>query len=185
IRSRFDEIVAFSELEKFLDTPVKHYSSGMYVRLGFAIAAHLNPQILVVDEVLAVGDMAFQKKCLGKMADFGRSGRTVLFVSHNMAAVENLCERAIVLQKGRLIFDGSAKQAVQHYIRGLSNLEENRQTHAMDLSRARRPPDVLGGALRMLEAYGAGGTPFNGFLPVGGYLQFHVHFHLDKLTEDF
>src|SRR5579872_3118444 len=97
IRSKFDEIVSFSELGIFLDTPVKHYSSGMYVRLGFAVAAHLDPEILVVDEVLAVGDMSFQKKCLGKMDEFGRGGRTVLFVSHNLAAVEKLCQRAMVL----------------------------------------------------------------------------------------
>src|SRR5207248_7103861 len=96
ILSKFDEIVAFSEIEQFLDTPVKRYSSGMYVRLAFAVAAHLNPEILVVDEVLAVGDMAFQKKCLGKMIDVSKGGRTVLFVSHNMVAVENLCRRALV-----------------------------------------------------------------------------------------
>jgi lipopolysaccharide transport system ATP-binding protein len=100
IESKFDQIVEFAELERFLNTPVKHYSSGMYLRLGFAVAAHLDPEILVVDEVLAVGDMAFQKKCLGRMGDFGRGGRTVLFVSHNMAAVENLCQRAIVLRSG-------------------------------------------------------------------------------------
>ncbi len=93
IKSKFDEIVAFSELEKFLDTPVKHYSSGMYVRLGFAVAAHLEPEILVVDEVLAVGDMAFQKRCLGKMGQFGDSGRTILFVSHNIPAVLSLCQK--------------------------------------------------------------------------------------------
>src|SRR5437868_3345067 len=104
ITSRFDEIVAFSEVEKFLDTPVKHYSSGMYIRLAFAIAAHLEPEILIVDEVLAVGDMAFQKKCLGKMNDVSRGGRTVVFVSHNMAAVENLCRRGLVMQRGRLVF---------------------------------------------------------------------------------
>src|SRR5213078_558895 len=91
IDHKFDEIVAFAEIEKFLDTPVKRYSSGMYVRLAFAVAAHLEPEILVVDEVLAVGDVAFQKKCLGKMSDVAHSGRTVLFVSHNMQAVRNLC----------------------------------------------------------------------------------------------
>src|SRR5437764_13779414 len=100
IRSKFDEIVAFAEIEQFIDTPVKHYSSGMYVRLAFAIAAHLEPEILIVDEVLAVGDFAFQKKCLAKMNDVRSSGRTVLFVSHNMAAIENLCNRGIVLREG-------------------------------------------------------------------------------------
>jgi lipopolysaccharide transport system ATP-binding protein len=94
IDRKFDEIVAFAETDKFLDTPVKRYSSGMYVRLAFAVAAHLEPEILIVDEVLAVGDQAFQKKCLGKMGDVATQGRTVLFVSHNMVAVQNLCERA-------------------------------------------------------------------------------------------
>src|SRR4051794_37959089 len=115
IKRKFDEIVAFAEVEKFLDTPVKRYSSGMYVRLAFAIAAHLEPEILVVDEVLAVGDAAFQKKCMGKMHDVAGQGRTVLFVSHNMAAVSNLCQRGIVLNRGRVTFDGSAKEALQVY----------------------------------------------------------------------
>src|ERR1035441_10317383 len=97
IRARFDEIVAFADIERFLDTPVKRYSSGMYVRLAFAVAAHLNPEILLVDEVLAVGDAEFQKKCLGKMSEVARAGRTVLFVSHNMVAVEALCPRSLLL----------------------------------------------------------------------------------------
>jgi lipopolysaccharide transport system ATP-binding protein len=113
ITRRFEEIVAFAEVEKFLDTPVKHYSSGMYVRLAFAVAAHLDPEILVVDEVLAVGDLSFQKKCLGKMGEVSRGGRTVLFVSHNMAAIENLCSRGVVLHQGALCFDGSSKDAIQ------------------------------------------------------------------------
>src|SRR4051812_17380230 len=120
IVSKFDEIVAFAEVEKFLDTPVKHYSSGMYVRLAFAVAAHLNPEILVVDEVLAVGDLTFQKKCLGKMGEVSRGGRTVIFVSHNMAAVENLCSRGVVLHCGELEYDGSAKNAIQYYLNSLS-----------------------------------------------------------------
>ena len=98
IRAKFAEIVAFSEVEKFIDTPVKRYSSGMYVRLAFAVAAHLDPEILVVDEVLAVGDAAFQKKCLGKMKDIGAGGRTVLFVSHNMDAILSLCQGVLVLE---------------------------------------------------------------------------------------
>src|SRR6266496_3800248 len=113
IVSKFDEIVAFSEVEKFLDTPVKRYSSGMYVRLAFSVAAHLNPEILVVDEVLAVGDMAFQKKCLGKMNEVSQGGRTVIFVSHNMAAVQNLCQRGIVLSEGKVLFNGPAEEAIQ------------------------------------------------------------------------
>jgi lipopolysaccharide transport system ATP-binding protein len=116
IKRKFDEIVAFAEVEKYLDTPVKRYSSGMYVRLAFAVAAHLEPEILVVDEVLAVGDAQFQKKCLGKMGDVAREGRTVLFVSHNLAAVENLCNNGIVLNKGKLILAGRAEEAIAYYL---------------------------------------------------------------------
>lgn len=116
IKRHFDEIVAFAEIDQFLDTPVKRYSSGMYVRLGFAIAAHLQPEILIVDEVLAVGDAQFQKKCLGKMGDVAKSGRTVLFVSHNMTAVRALCHQAIILQQGRLTDFGLAKAIVDQYL---------------------------------------------------------------------
>jgi len=116
IVARFDEIVEFSGVERFLDTPVKRYSSGMQVRLAFAVAAHLEPEILLVDEVLAVGDIEFQQKCLGKMRDVTREGRTVVFVSHNLAAVRALCQRALVLDKGRLVFDGPTEEAVHHYL---------------------------------------------------------------------
>lgn len=121
IKRKFDEIVAFAEVEKFLDTPVKHYSSGMYVRLAFAVAAHLEPEILVVDEVLAVGDAQFQQKCLGKMEAVAKEGRTVLFVSHNMAAVEKLCQHAIVLHQGKVQYVGSRAEAIMQYLTGLSN----------------------------------------------------------------
>jgi lipopolysaccharide transport system ATP-binding protein len=121
IDRKFDEIVAFSEIEKFLDTPVKRYSSGMYVRLAFAVAAHLEPEIMLVDEVLAVGDAAFQKKCLGKMGDVAKQGRTVLFVSHNMAAVENLCERGILLHEGHVVFIGSQEETIGRYLKSLSS----------------------------------------------------------------
>jgi lipopolysaccharide transport system ATP-binding protein len=113
---RFDEIVAFSGVERFLDTPVKRYSSGMQVRLAFAVAAHLEPEILLVDEVLAVGDAEFQEKCLGKMRDVTREGRTVVFVSHNLAAVRGLCTRALLLEQGRLLFDGDTDEAVERYL---------------------------------------------------------------------
>ena len=116
IRRKFDEIVAFAEVEKFLDTPVKHYSSGMYVRLAFAVAAHLEPEILVIDEVLAVGDAQFQKKCLGRMEEAGKEGRTILFVSHNLAAVRALCNRAIVLKNGIVVTDCSVSDAVTKYL---------------------------------------------------------------------
>lgn len=116
ITRRFDEIVAFAEIDQFLDTPVKRYSSGMYVRLAFAVTAHLQPEILIVDEVLAVGDMAFQKKCLGKMSDVARGGRTILLVSHNMAAVQNLCNRVALLVQGRLEFIGDVSQGLATYL---------------------------------------------------------------------
>jgi lipopolysaccharide transport system ATP-binding protein len=116
IRRKFDEIVDFAEVERFLDTPVKRYSSGMYVRLAFAVAAHLEPEILVVDEVLAVGDTEFQKKCLGKMSEISGGGRTVLFVSHNLAAIETLCTRAIYLANGRVIQEGTTSDVVATYL---------------------------------------------------------------------
>ena len=116
IRRRFDEIVEFAEIERFLDTPVKRYSSGMYVRLAFSVAAHLEPEILVVDEVLAVGDAVFQKKCLGKMQDVTRGGRTVLFVSHNLAAIASLCRRVVHLERGKVDFDGPAETGVPRYV---------------------------------------------------------------------
>lgn len=133
VRRNFDAIVAFAEVDRFLDTPVKHYSSGMYVRLAFAVAAHLEPEILVVDEVLAVGDAEFQKKCLGKMSEVSRTqGRTVLFVSHNINAVTVLCTRAIVLQKGKVLYLGNVAEAVARYgnstqVSGSVNFAENRK----------------------------------------------------------
>jgi lipopolysaccharide transport system ATP-binding protein len=117
IDRKFDQIVDFAGVEAFLDTPVKHYSSGMYVRLAFAVAAHLEPDILIVDEVLAVGDVAFQRKCLGKMGDVASEGRTVLFVSHNMPAIKSLCTRAILLEAGRLVEDGEPDSVVAAYLR--------------------------------------------------------------------
>lgn len=120
IRAKFDEIVAFAEVEKFIDTPVKRYSSGMYVRLAFAVAAYLEPEILVIDEVLAVGDGAFQKKCLGKMEDVAKGGRTVLFVSHNMVAVEALCSKAMIISEGRNSVLGSTPEIIKKYLEEIS-----------------------------------------------------------------
>ncbi|MBE9475315.1 MAG: ABC transporter ATP-binding protein [Chloroflexi bacterium] len=128
---KFDEIIEFAEIEKFLDTPVKRYSSGMYVRLAFAVAAHLEPEILLVDEVLAVGDIAFQKKCLGKMGDVAKQGRTVLFVSHNLAAISNLCDRACLIDQGKLAITGIPEDVIEFYMRSInkfghsSSAEEN------------------------------------------------------------
>jgi len=116
IERKFDDIVAFAEVEKFVDTPVKRYSSGMQLRLAFAVAAHLEPEILIIDEVLAVGDARFQKKCLGKMQDVGQHGRTVLFVSHNMPAVTRLCQRTILLEQGRIVKDGPSQEVVSTYM---------------------------------------------------------------------
>ncbi len=118
IARKFDEIVQFAEVEKFVDTPVKHYSSGMYMRLAFAVAAHLEPEILLVDEVLAVGDVAFQKKCLGKMGEVAEEGRTILFVSHNMAAIKQLCKTGILLHEGRILKQGRIGDVIQEYIGG-------------------------------------------------------------------
>lgn len=137
IERRFDEIVAFAEIDKFLDTPVKHYSSGMYVRLAFAVAAHLEPEILLVDEVLAVGDVSFQRKCLGKMGDVAKEGRTVLFVSHNMAVVENLCSQAILLSEGYIKATGNIGDVVEMYLSENQQLNETCESvlaHSLDRS---------------------------------------------------
>lgn len=146
IKRKFDEIVDFSGVEKFLDTPVKRYSSGMYVRLAFSVAAHLEPEILVVDEVLAVGDAEFQKKCLGKMQDVSSSeGRTVLFVSHNMLAIQTLCNKGFVLNKGQLVYQGNNNDAINFY-----------QSHAVTLPKdnlAVRKDRMGGGAIRFVSAW--------------------------------
>jgi lipopolysaccharide transport system ATP-binding protein len=123
IAARFDEMVAFAEVEKFIDTPVKFYSTGMFLRLAFAVAAHLEPEILMVDEVLAVGDMAFQTKCLGKMGEAAKGGRTVLFVSHNMGAVRSLCEKGLVLHHGGVAYAGDISSSIETYFRLAGNLE--------------------------------------------------------------
>lgn len=127
VNRKFDEIIGFSGVEKFIDTPVKRYSSGMYVRLAFAVAAHLEPDILVVDEVLAVGDAEFQKKCLGKMGDVANEGRTVLFVSHNMSAINRLCSRALLMDGGLLVEDGTASEVTGKYLQGSDAMDEGRK----------------------------------------------------------
>jgi lipopolysaccharide transport system ATP-binding protein len=179
IDRKFDEITAFSEVEKFIDTPVKHYSSGMYVRLAFAVAAHLEPEILIVDEVLAVGDAAFQKKCLGKMNDVAKEGRTVLFVSHNMAAVEHLCQRVIVLQQGTPVFSGNPKEAISHYIASSFGGEEFSQSHIFDLSGAKSMPGCRP-LLKRLELYTGGGKALNGGLQMGASLEAHIYLQLEN-----
>jgi lipopolysaccharide transport system ATP-binding protein len=185
VQEKFDEIVAFAELERFLDTPVKRYSSGMYVRLGFAVAAHLDPEILIVDEVLAVGDLAFQRKCLGKMSEFGQGGHTVLFVSHNMAAVENLCQRGIVLVRGQLVYDGPVKDAISSYIHAASNGTDSDLGFNIDLRAApgRRPH--LRPWFRKIEILTPDAKPFPGIARVGDGLRICLDFNLEKATADF
>jgi len=129
IKRKFDEIVAFAEIEKFIDTPVKRYSSGMYVRLAFAVAAHLEPEILLIDEVLAVGDATFQKKCLGKMGDITKEGRTILFISHNMSAIQTLCKRVIYLDTGMIVGNGDPSDQISNYLNAHQNIKQiNSQT---------------------------------------------------------
>jgi lipopolysaccharide transport system ATP-binding protein len=173
IDRKFDEIVAFAEIEPFLDTQVKHYSTGMYMRLAFAVAAHLEPEILLVDEVLAVGDLAFQKKCLGKMGEVAKEGRTVLFVSHNMAAVEALCRSCFLLDGGCLVATGPAREVVEQYIETSIPLP----AQVVDLSHhpGRRP-----GALPMMQRLSLQFRSDDGLetnaLPVGGDLTLTVSY---------
>jgi lipopolysaccharide transport system ATP-binding protein len=152
IRAKFDEIVAFAEIDKFLDTPVKRYSSGMYVRLAFAVAAHLEPEILLVDEVLAVGDAAFQRKCLGKMDDVARQGRTILFVSHNMGAVTRLCSRALWLERGELKAEGHVEEVVGRYL--AEDASDNGEVTFDDTENAPGSEEVRLGAVRVLNSDG-------------------------------
>ncbi len=137
IARKFDEIVAFAEIERFIDTPVKHYSSGMYVRLAFAVAAHLEPEILLVDEVLAVGDIAFQNKCLGKMGQISRAGRTVILVSHNLGAIGQLCDRAICLEQGRLVSNGAPREVFATYLNAVSVSSETKSWERSGTGRLR------------------------------------------------
>lgn len=146
IAKRFDEIVEFAGVARFLDTPVKRYSSGMQVRLAFAVAAHLEPEILLVDEVLAVGDAEFQEKCLGKMRDVTAAGRTVVFVSHNLAAVRTLCSRALLLEQGRLVFDGGAGEAVDRYLQRAGGARDSAVVEGEDLAARLVKSKVYGGS---------------------------------------
>jgi len=167
IEQKFDSIVDFAEVGKFIDTPVKLYSSGMYVRLAFAVAAHLEPEILVVDEVLAVGDAAFQKKCLGKMGDVAKSGRTVIFVSHNMAAIQNLCDVAHLLSEGKLVASGKIADVVSRYL--ADNAAYGEQTLAM---RSDRQGD---GRLRFTE-FRPMGTTSDMAVMCGSAAQFEIQY---------
>ena len=177
--SKFDDIVDFAGIGKFLDTPVKRYSSGMYVRLAFAVAAHLEPDVLIVDEVLAVGDIAFQKKCLGKMAEACSHARTVLFVSHNFAAIESLCNRCIVLQQGRVVFTGPSKDAIQFYLDHLPGESAESNSSIVDLTETKNRPPKYRSMLRRLELQDSNGNPLRTGLPAGAPLKAIVHLDLD------
>ena len=171
INRKFDEIVAFSEIEKFLDTPVKRYSSGMYVRLAFAVAAHLEPEILVIDEVLSVGDAQFQKKCLGKMNDVARGGRTVLFVSHNMSAVRSLCHRGIHLKDGSVVSDNNIENTITSYLSG--NQETNYgEIYFTDATSSDDRFELL--AMRALDKRGMIRTDFTSSEPITIELEFSL-----------
>jgi len=176
INAKFDEIVAFSEVERFLDTPVKRYSSGMYVRLAFAVAAHLEPEILIVDEVLAVGDAAFQRKCLGKMESAAGEGRTVLFVSHQMDAVQRLCNKGLLLNNGRLVHTGPMEQVVQHYLQSQATAEAT-----FALAKPEEPNHAYATELQVQDANGQAAAE----IPIGAPWQVRTRFTVEKPTEGF
>jgi lipopolysaccharide transport system ATP-binding protein len=178
IRRKFDEIVAFAEVERFLDTAVKHYSSGMYVRLAFAVAAHLEPDILIVDEVLAVGDAAFQRKCLGKMNEVAtREGRTVLVVSHNMDSILRLCTTAVLLAQGRVVFAGKAQAAVGHYA------HTGAPKSATIDCRTQERPEWIHGRMRIEQIRHANVTATAWTIPFGGTLEIVFELRQVRLTE--
>lgn len=172
IDRKFDEIVAFAEIDRFIDTPVKHYSSGMYVRLAFSVAAHLEPEVLLVDEVLAVGDVAFQRKCLGKMDDVAHQGRTVLFVSHNMGLMQTICKRGIFLQNGNVATDGPIADAVDAYLKSI----EQKELQDLETRTDRRGSGKA--RLTRVEVISCN-TDSPTILKTGGKVQFT--FHVDKL----
>lgn len=179
IRKKFDEIIAFAEVEKFLDTPVKRYSSGMYVRLAFAVAAHLEPEILVVDEVLAVGDAQFQKKCLGKMEDVSKEGRTVLFVSHNMSTIQKLCNSGILLKGGKIADSGPIASVIESY---LGDVQPSSEGNVGELSRSRHD---FGSIVRIVGAYpvNAKGERVSSFM-IGEEIAFNLEIKASEKIND-
>jgi lipopolysaccharide transport system ATP-binding protein len=183
INRKFSEIVAFADVERFIETPVKRYSSGMYMRLAFAVAAHLDPEVLLVDEVLAVGDAAFQKKCMGKIGEVADQGRTVLFVSHNMGVIQNLCNRVFVLEAGRLAFAGGANEAVGFYLSRLPDASSS-TSHVIDLRDAAGRTAKYRQILTHMEIY-SDGIPFNGHVGVGAGLSFYLSWELDHQSPNF
>jgi lipopolysaccharide transport system ATP-binding protein len=183
IKRKFDEIVAFSEIEKFLDTPVKRYSSGMYVRLAFSVAAHLEPDILIVDEVLAVGDVSFQKKCLAKMQEARARQQTVLFVSHNIAAVEAFCTRGVVFSKGRAIYDAPVKEALQYYLDSLRGFRPPCYGNDIDLSASGGRPAHCHSQLKRVRLFDLNGNPLENGVPSAGGLKAIIDVELEKPCE--
>src|SRR5258707_5915733 len=179
VEERFDAIVVFSGVEQFIDTPIKHYSSGMRLRLGFAVAAHLEPDVLIVDEVLAVGDAGFQKKCIQAMEGLRNSGRTVLFVSHNLAAVENLCSRGIWIDAGKVRMDGAAKDIIASYMSSFVG----ERVSGSDLSGARNRLGSGEFRYTRLETLSPDGTPC-AIIRSGDGLVLRFHYHAEKLMRD-
>ncbi len=177
VESNFDEIVDFSGIEKFIDTPVKRYSSGMKVRLAFAVAAFMEPEILLVDEVLAVGDAKFQAKCIGKMSEVSRQGRTIIFVSHNMAAIENLCDRVILLESGKVKLDTDSQSAISQYIQGLAHT-----SNADDLANIVRVSGYLP-IIQRVEFINKQGQPVS-TVQSGGALKVLIHYNHSEILKD-
>jgi lipopolysaccharide transport system ATP-binding protein len=173
IKRKFDEIVAFAEVERFIDTPVKRYSSGMYLRLAFAVAAHLEPEILLVDEVLAVGDATFQKKCLGKMGEVAKEGRTVLFVSHGMDAIRSLCKRVIWLDGGRIVADGEGSRVVSDYLDAMSRTAQEARSTA-SIAQANRDGQLLSVEKVVLKD---AGKQISHRFPFGSEICVEIHFY--------
>lgn len=182
IDDKFDEIVKFSGVEKFLDTPVKRYSSGMQVRLAFSVAANLDPEILLVDEVLAVGDAEFQKKCLGKMGEVAEGGRTVLFVSHNMAAIQNLCSRAILLESGNLVNEGQVSEVISYYLSNTEKSNNGADNGVFDLSNRNNSYNGGKPVIKKVILFGNDNKPRSVFL-TGEKLQIAVY--VDGLSEHY
>lgn len=179
VRSKFDEIVAFAEIERFLDTPVKHYSSGMYVRLGFAVAAHLDPEILLIDEVLAVGDLAFQKKCLEKMERVAQGGRSIIFVSHNIAAVQRICTSGVLLRSGRTAAIGPVKEVVDTYLGSIYGSTDEAARSSVVFESASAPGDA---SIRLsrVDLFSPSGAPSASFRIDEG---FEIHTEFEILEE--
>lgn len=177
VARKFDEIVDFSGVEKFIDTPVKRYSSGMYVRLAFAVAAHLDPEILIVDEVLAVGDAEFQKKCLGKMGEVTGAGRTVLFVSHNMGSIRNLCQRSLLLKDGSIIEDNDTETVIEEYLNSLETHDSEE-----DLTTITRAPH-LKPIIKKIEILDKSGTSRKIF-PIESEIKFKIHFNNKEIIRN-